>query len=539
MQPTQPPLETLLFFGSPFQQTYLTPTSSHCLPYAPTSFLQLQTPNTLLQALIYRFSLDFLGFEYKGLYLPCTPAHEILLTIPETDFIPCNSDTSKGILDYGFIKTDQKTEFPAYRSGKRSAIYWDIHSSRFFRLKGCGNNERGFESLIGMVNLSTESKEIRGCHYSHTVKRELLMTDKINKFLTPLGFESGNKPIGFYLYGEIPNNLDNSFAKIPKFCGVFETLGEKRVATHLFQGFEALLLEFIRFSEIKFKIKEVFPKERLENDGKYNNTPVDMDGKAENEVLLDIFSLLDQKELSWTLDEQTKIMFLKALPEIIENLQIKPLFSDIFTSIFNEIFQKDELFLLNDLLGLAGLLYARIGFEIGRIKRIFIDKRINWGYYFDHHPFLAHCNAHPNNFIVLQEGNIGENLLAPLDFDLAFEEKEFININYEDKNYGERDEKLFNEMIDNERVSLELALTGIENMDNFEYYSLKLKGLEGEKENDFDGIKVLLRDCLRRFYLIGMDMEKEFKIKGFEWKKQSKLYSIIKLSLIITNECMG
>jgi len=36
-----------------------------------------------------------------------------------------------------------------------------------------------------------------------------------------------------------------------------------------------------------------------------------------------------------------------------------------------------------------------------------------------------------------------DNLLAPLDFDLAYYRNEFININYEDPNYGKNDELLF------------------------------------------------------------------------------------------------
>ena len=39
-------------------------------------------------------------------------------------------------------------------------------------------------------------------------------------------------------------------------------------------------------------------------------------------------------------------------------------------------------------------LYARIGWEIGKIKRIFLENSVNWGYFFDHDSFVAHCNGY-------------------------------------------------------------------------------------------------------------------------------------------------
>ena len=47
------------------------------------------------------------------------------------------------------------------------------------------------------------------------------------------------------------------------------------------------------------------------------------------------------------------------------------------------------------------LMYAKIGYEIGNIVRIFYEHKINWGYYADHDDNNFHCNFHPNNFIIL------------------------------------------------------------------------------------------------------------------------------------------
>lgn len=47
------------------------------------------------------------------------------------------------------------------------------------------------------------------------------------------------------------------------------------------------------------------------------------------------------------------------------------------------------------------LVYWTVGWEMGVVKRALETEGINWGYFFDHNPFEPHCNAHPNNFIVL------------------------------------------------------------------------------------------------------------------------------------------
>ncbi len=53
------------------------------------------------------------------------------------------------------------------------------------------------------------------------------------------------------------------------------------------------------------------------------------------------------------------------------------------------------------LASLLALVYRRVGWEMGTVKRSLENHRINWGYFFDHNPFEPHCNAHPNNYIVL------------------------------------------------------------------------------------------------------------------------------------------
>ena len=139
------------------------------------------------------------------------------------------------------------------------------------------------------------------------------------------------------------------------------------------------------------------------------------------------------------------------------------------------------------------LLYWQLGREVGAVKRLLEEESINWGYFIDHNPFEPHCNAHPNNFVVLPsvradslaETNCisslslslhththththahththihthtqgGAKLLAPVDFDLAYLRKGFFS-----PYTGSYDDELFASWQGSEHTELERALGG-------------------------------------------------------------------------------
>ena len=72
------------------------------------------------------------------------------------------------------------------------------------------------------------------------------------------------------------------------------------------------------------------------------------------------------------------------------------------------------------------MIYERIGEEVGAILRTLQEADISWGYFFDHHPFLPHCNAHPNNLII-RPPPYEQSILAPVDQDLSYSWAEFVN----------------------------------------------------------------------------------------------------------------
>ena len=79
--------------------------------------------------------------------------------------------------------------------------------------------------------------EIRGCCFKHTALTEQHMSAVISDILSKVNVPVGNRPIGLWHY-QFPSE---PLPRIAKYCGLFETLGEKRVGSHLLPGLESLL----------------------------------------------------------------------------------------------------------------------------------------------------------------------------------------------------------------------------------------------------------------------------------------------------------
>lgn len=80
------------------------------------------------------------------------------------------------------------------------------------------------------------------------------------------------------------------------------------------------------------------------------------------------------------------------------------------------------------MLNLLMLIFARTGAESGKSIRLTNEHQISWGYFTDHNPFEPHCNAHPNNYVVMFPATSPHsNVLAMLDFDMAYDFASFVN----------------------------------------------------------------------------------------------------------------
>jgi hypothetical protein len=141
---------------------------------------------------------------------------------------------------------------------------------------------------------------------------------------------------------------------------------------------------------------------------------------------------------------------------------------------------------------------------------------ISWGYFTDHSPFEPHCNAHPNNFIVLDPmSSKGNNILGVLDFDLAYHFESFVNtvepdpefftdqdsFELQKTKFGTNNREQFDDWNCAEKYELEIALGGVENMSNFTYLTKQSSSSGDEKVSEIiEMLTLCLRDTCVLYY---------------------------------------
>ena len=516
------------------------------------------------ETLKYADDLSYIKPEYKDHYIP---------TIPETQihFINNNlKDDEKENTDFmlkqPLIKTKEiKDYLPCYKgilSGHRSAVIKDPKTGNYYRLKGCGNDEIGF-NLLKSEGYFLEFNT-RGSQYNCTCFRELYYSEKVDKELKKINIPCANIPVGFWKYDKnlyvLPNEkikkenmpiLENKVPEIDKYCGIFRTLGDKRLRTHLLCGLEKILENVAKLcikkgvlnEELLNKIKNIYPPQRLPN-------------KIETFKTISLFGPNNQ-----TIDEWCKnpiytkekydaiISCTKLKKELKENKDLKIFLEQ--TENYEELFplltegipekHKNKIRTLLDKLTeeqkkgkkfFESLLdiYVRIGYEVGRIKKRLQEAHINWGSYIDR-GFDYHCNAHSNNLVVLPQGN--ESLLAPLDFDLAFSKEKMIIIYKESPTFGTHDESYWENYINAEFVDLSLNLCGAEDYNfDFEKNRKDQDSFEIRIKNAF---KYLLCDSMLENYMKGFDnIPSEDVIDNNKLKEDSFFHNIVKLALLLT-----
>ena len=521
---------------------------------------------SIAETLKYSDDCSYIKPEYKDHYIPVVP--ETNIHFKNENLKDDENEKNDSILGQPLIKAKEIKDYPGYKciiSGHRSALIKDPKTGIFYRLKGCGNDELGFniqktEGVI--VEIVT-----RGSQYDSTCFRELFYSEKVDENLKKINIRCANLPVGFWKYGkdlhilpkenikkeDIPN-LENQMPEVDKYCGIFHTLGDKRLRTHLLCGLEKILEKIATLcvskqlinEELLNEIKKIFPATRLPDKietfktikffGPLNTTidewvkkpvyeqkhydaiiSVDQLKKEINENKnLKIF--IDQTEnydeiynlLSENLSEKHKLMTKK----IIENMKKEQANGKKFFST-----------LLN--------IYIRIGYEVGKIKRLMQDANINWGSYIDRGSSY-HCNAHSNNLVVLPQGN--DSLLSPLDLDLAFSKEKMIIINKDCPTYGQQDLSYWDNYINAEFVDLSLNLCGAEDY-NFQFEKNKNKNPDSLESKTKNAIRFLLCDCMLENYMKGYDkLDSKDVISIKELKEDNFFHDIVKLALVVTAE---
>ena len=342
--------------------------------------------------------------------------------------------------------------------------------------------------------------------------------------------------------------------EIDKYCGIFKTLGDKRLKTHLLCGLEKILEIISKLcvdkklinDESLNELKKIFPSARLPNKietfkiiqffGPKNITfdewvkkPVYEKSHYDEIISCEQF----KKEINSNKNLKIFIEQAENYDEIL-NLLSKNLSEKhklIATNIIENMKKEQKrgkkffLTLLN--------IYIRIGYEVGKIKRCLQDANINWGSYIDK-GCSYHKNAHSNNIVVLPQGN--ESLLSPLDFDLAFSKDKMIIINKDCSTFGKHDLSYWDNYINAEFVDLSSDLCGVGEYD-YELEKNKIKNPDNLEVKLKNVIRFLLCDCMLENYMKGFDklISKDI-ISDKELKEDNFFHDIIKLALVSTAE---
>ena len=81
---------------------------------------------------------------------------------------------------------------------------------------------------------------------------------KVNAILEANELTGANEPLGLWKYGQFEALGDHVMIsneckhEIDKYCGIFRTLGDRRLQTNLFQGLHRLIKEVVKASATDF-----------------------------------------------------------------------------------------------------------------------------------------------------------------------------------------------------------------------------------------------------------------------------------------------
>lgn len=263
--------------------------------------------------------------------------------------------------------------------------------------------------------------------------------------------------------------------------------------------------------------------------------------------LINLFELLDKKSSNPFLK-----IFEKEHSDLLSNFLKNYFKENNIYSIFTDNVNKNSIQIIDDkiksvisalnenkfkLLEIIGLIFARTGWESGRLKRIMQDNNINWGTYEDQ-PYRLHCNAHTDNYTIYPKNySKNKNLICILDFDLAFLKENFINIANENdpETYGSPDDFLFDSYLNMERQHLEWEFAGLENVISFDFYKEEMKN--ESVDFVFKAFLSLMRDTAVLHFRDGY-VGKEFEYKEKYEQLYDNLYDVVELALLVSHDYM-
>ena len=521
--------------------------------------------DSISETLKYAEDLSYIKSEYKDYYIPAIP--EIQIHFLNKDLKENDKENLDFFLNQPLIKSKEiKNYDKIYKciaSGHRSALIKDPKTGYYYRLKGCGNDEIGFNLLKSSRYFPQYNT--RGSQYDCTCFRELYYNEKVEETIKKINIPCANISIGFWKYNkelsilpsqkikkeELPN-LENKIPEIDKYCAIFRTLGDRRLRTHLLCGLDLIFESIAKLcikkevlnEKILDEIKKIFPEQRFPD--KMETYTAISEPSCPSNMQLDDWcktpiypknfydSIISCTKLKTEIKENKNLKIFVEQSEKYDELypilteELSEKHKKMIKKILNNLIQEQEKgkIFFESLIDI----YARIGYEASKIKRSLQEAHINWGTYIDRGADY-HCNAHSNNLVILPQGN--ESLLAPLDFDLAYSKEKMVILSKDSTSFGKHDESYFDNYMNSEFNNLSLNLCGAP------FYNYKSEE-KRFRQDTFEAkvrnvIKYLLSDCLLENYMKGFDnIFSNDVISTSKLKEDSFLHNIIKLSLVLT-----
>eukprot|EP00042_Codosiga_hollandica_P017814 m.50213 g.50213 ORF g.50213 m.50213 type:complete len:523 (+) comp48082_c0_seq1:103-1671(+) len=507
----------VIFYG--FSVAQLAPSPGHFTSIDAVSLQLLPDDVHRHAALERRLPLAALGPDYEHLLVVATPQADLTITPVENE--GSKAETSWAV-DGPLVKS-REGDTLAIASGIRSALL-PLADGRWLRLKGCGNNYDGFptrkmltEDGSPLLVAGRECFEIRGCCFQHTAALEQFMARKISEALRPVGIQVGNVPLGWFAYDS--TTPAHPYPAVGRYCGIFETIGDRRLSDHVLRGLELLLPELILSSPTRVDAGTCsFPE------GVFGPRPGSTSGcfeEADSTFMQyacggserpDCFADLSEQSLSLSCTKLRE--YCRVLPPCLQPVWMRHL-------------DALEQFLLvhGGNTSLLGYLFWTLGFECGTAIRALAREQISWGSFRDLGG--THCNAHGNNFVLkapTADLSRHSNFLALVDFDLAFSVDDYLRTGDAATDHAEA----------RELVAMELNALGMDLA-----ASQNTTGTKNDHQVPESVVPLRwgLRDTLVRAYLISSSGEHNPHPPRSEF--YSACYSLLSLAILRTHETIA
>lgn len=229
-----------LYYGS--AKVFLAPVAGSTIGYRHQDWKPLADEESLQRVLLRAEKMGPKG----DIIVPAIPALDFGLVgeTTQTDDV----DDWPDFMQYPLIKVgknipEHMLQMPmgaptkAFASGVRSCIF--KLEGKWYRLKGCGNNDEGFVIKSEVNPAGDFTRQIRGSAWLHTAIRENYMTAELAKTMEPKGMLGANVAMGAYVY-DAPNQPFGPDVSVPA-CIVQQTHGDRRLGTHVMAGIELIL----------------------------------------------------------------------------------------------------------------------------------------------------------------------------------------------------------------------------------------------------------------------------------------------------------